>query len=126
MSIIHFILSGSRHQFFSQKEHGNDFQDKADRFHRIHENDVVSREHLTQKTMQLISMSTQSATLVTEDGRTVTVTEGLPVQILPQDITPVEPTEEAPVETEAVPAPEATPEAPAEESAPAPEEDPAQ
>lgn len=124
MNLIHFILSGRRHQYFSQEQHGDDFQDKADRFHRIHENAVVSREHLTPRTMQLISMSTQSATLVTEDGRTVIVTEGQPVQVLPQDITPVEPVapveetpeapvEAAPVEAEATPAPEEVPADPA-------------
>lgn len=113
MSIIRFILSGDKHQHFSEEEHGADWQDKADRFHRIHEPDVVSRDHLTKQTMQLVSMSTESATLVTTDGRTVTVTEGQPVSITPQDIQPVE---EAPVETPEAPVevttPDETPDAP--------------
>lgn len=66
-------------------------------------------------------MSNQSATLVAEDGRTVTVTEGVPVVITPAEIVvdetptvPSDPEPEAEVgvgEAKAEVAPEAAPEA---------------
>lgn len=114
MSLIRFILTNGRAQHFSQEEHGEHFEDMADRFHRIHENRIVSRDTLIPKTMQLTSMSTQSATVVTADGRTITITEGLPVQISPQDLQPV-------VEAPVVPEVEPTPEVPVEALVVAPE-----
>lgn len=111
MSLIRFLLNNGRSQHFSQEEHGENFEDMADRFHKIHGTQVVSRETLTKKTMQLTSISTQSATVETADGRTVVITEGLPVQILPQDIQ-VEPTVETPEVV--APAPEVPAEAPVE------------
>lgn len=126
--MIRFLMNNGRSQLFSQEEHGEFFKDMAERFHRMHQHQISSREHLTKQVMQLTSMSNQSATLVTADGRTITVTEGLPVSVMPQDIqtTPtvpaegipeVAPVEAAPVdEAPAEVAPEAPVEAPAVET----------
>ena len=67
--------------------------------------------------MQVISVSNKSVTIQAEDGRVITVTEGVPVTIFPVDIQPVTTDSPSPdvqpaVEPEAVPAPEATPVAP--------------
>lgn len=75
--------------------------------------------------MQLESMSTQQAVLTTNDGRTITVTEGQDVVVSPADWTApvVEAPEEAPVEES--PAEDPAPEEETETvSDPAPEVDP--
>lgn len=105
--MIRFLLKNGRSQLFSEEEHGEFFKEIADRFHRMHQHRIITREHLTKQIMQLTAMSTQSATIVTADGRTVVITEGLPVVITPQDIQPAPevvasveaaPVDEAPIE----------------------------
>jgi hypothetical protein len=68
--------------------------------------------------MLLTSWSSQGATILCEDGRTITIAEGVPVSIVPQDIQ-VAPTPEATPDVapgatpDVAPTPDATPETPA-------------
>ena len=122
MNIIRFLLSGSRQQFFSEDVHGENFKDQADRFHIINERDIISRTNLTKNTMVLLSWSSQSCVISMEDGRTITIAEGVPVSISPAEIVPAAP--EAPVEIpteteEAAPEENVTEEAPVEPTEPA-------